>query len=104
MNRRPHALQRLRASDQLPFCAAVPPDVGTCLFFFTSLFHSCCSFEDIGFPLTTSFLACSRSHMTQAAARPPPTSHGPTRCTCLLYTSDAADEEDSVDLGGLRFI
>src|SRR5664279_1206531 len=22
------------------------------------------------------------------------------RCTCLLYTSDAADEEDSVDLGG----
>src|SRR5664279_6496448 len=21
-------------------------------------------------------------------------------CTCLLYTSDAADEEDSVDLGG----
>src|SRR5664280_944512 len=23
-------------------------------------------------------------------------------CTCLLYTSDAADEEDSVDLGGRR--
>src|SRR5664279_5265279 len=23
--------------------------------------------------------------------------------TCLLYTSDAADEEDSVDLGGRRF-
>ena len=23
---------------------------------------------------------------------------------CLLYTSDAADEEDSVDLGGRRFI
>eukprot|EP00656_Telonema_subtile_P018392 TRINITY_DN19930_c0_g2_i1.p1 TRINITY_DN19930_c0_g2~~TRINITY_DN19930_c0_g2_i1.p1 ORF type:complete len:110 (+),score=12.17 TRINITY_DN19930_c0_g2_i1:81-410(+) len=23
-------------------------------------------------------------------------------CTCLLYTSDAADEEDSVDLGGCR--
>ena len=23
---------------------------------------------------------------------------------CLLYTSDAADEEDSVDLGGLRLI
>ena len=22
------------------------------------------------------------------------------QCTCLLYTSDAADEEDSVDLGG----
>ena len=24
--------------------------------------------------------------------------------TCLLYTSDAADEEDSVDLGGCRTI
>src|SRR5674536_405125 len=26
------------------------------------------------------------------------------RATCLLYTSDAADEEDSVDLGGRRII
>ena len=26
------------------------------------------------------------------------------RMTCLLYTSDAADEEDSVDLGGRRII
>eukprot|EP00658_Telonema_sp_P-2_P085778 TRINITY_DN9852_c0_g1_i7.p1 TRINITY_DN9852_c0_g1~~TRINITY_DN9852_c0_g1_i7.p1 ORF type:complete len:105 (+),score=33.59 TRINITY_DN9852_c0_g1_i7:215-529(+) len=25
-------------------------------------------------------------------------------CGCLLYTSDAADEEDSVDLGGRRII
>ena len=24
--------------------------------------------------------------------------------TCLLYTSDAADEEDSVDLGGRRIV
>ena len=24
--------------------------------------------------------------------------------TCLLYTSDAADEEDSVDLGGRRIL
>ena len=24
--------------------------------------------------------------------------------SCLLYTSDAADEEDSVDLGGRRII
>ena len=39
--------------------------------------------------------------------------HGKTRFTkdnfvedidCLLYTSDAADEEDSVDLGGCRII
>eukprot|EP00658_Telonema_sp_P-2_P041887 TRINITY_DN3000_c0_g1_i2.p1 TRINITY_DN3000_c0_g1~~TRINITY_DN3000_c0_g1_i2.p1 ORF type:complete len:302 (+),score=51.76 TRINITY_DN3000_c0_g1_i2:361-1266(+) len=31
---------------------------------------------------------------------------GPVLCvdTCLLYTSDAADEEDSVDLGGRRII
>eukprot|EP00656_Telonema_subtile_P047371 TRINITY_DN54346_c0_g1_i1.p1 TRINITY_DN54346_c0_g1~~TRINITY_DN54346_c0_g1_i1.p1 ORF type:complete len:102 (+),score=24.48 TRINITY_DN54346_c0_g1_i1:98-403(+) len=28
---------------------------------------------------------------------------GPS-CACLLYTSDAADEEDSVDLGGRRII
>src|SRR5674536_120210 len=28
----------------------------------------------------------------------------PTAKTCLLYTSDAADEEDSVDLGGRRII
>src|SRR5664279_4016663 len=27
---------------------------------------------------------------------------GQKRYTCLLYTSDAADEEDSVDLGGRR--
>ena len=26
------------------------------------------------------------------------------RIHCLLYTSDAADEEDSVDLGGRRII
>ena len=27
-----------------------------------------------------------------------------TCCTCLLYTSDAADERSSVDLGGRRII
>eukprot|EP00656_Telonema_subtile_P022195 TRINITY_DN2328_c0_g1_i1.p2 TRINITY_DN2328_c0_g1~~TRINITY_DN2328_c0_g1_i1.p2 ORF type:complete len:113 (-),score=7.94 TRINITY_DN2328_c0_g1_i1:27-365(-) len=41
------------------------------------------------------------------------TNHNPFDCalvpvlcvdTCLLYTSDAADEEDSVDLGGRRII
>ena len=26
------------------------------------------------------------------------------RCDCLLYTSDAADERSSVDLGGRRII
>eukprot|EP00658_Telonema_sp_P-2_P039428 TRINITY_DN28214_c0_g1_i1.p1 TRINITY_DN28214_c0_g1~~TRINITY_DN28214_c0_g1_i1.p1 ORF type:complete len:100 (+),score=14.28 TRINITY_DN28214_c0_g1_i1:98-397(+) len=29
---------------------------------------------------------------------------GGHRSSCLLYTSDAADEEDSVDLGGRRII
>src|SRR5664279_6369553 len=35
-----------------------------------------------------------------AAGAPSPIGGG----TCLLYTSDAADEEDSVDLGGRRII
>src|SRR5664279_6131826 len=30
--------------------------------------------------------------------------YGPNNEACLLYTSDAADEEDSVDLGGRRII
>ena len=30
--------------------------------------------------------------------------HWPPKGDCLLYTSDAADEEDSVDLGGRRII
>src|SRR5664279_6510571 len=33
-----------------------------------------------------------------------PASERPKCFTCLLYTSDAADEEDSVDLGGRRII
>ena len=35
--------------------------------------------------------------------RLPPQS-SPHLAACLLYTSDAADEEDSVDLGGRRII
>src|SRR5664280_1775132 len=31
-------------------------------------------------------------------------SHNKSSYPCLLYTSDAADEEDSVDLGGRRII
>src|SRR5665648_1295512 len=35
---------------------------------------------------------------------PSPNGLGYARIPCLLYTSDAADEEDSVDLGGRRII
>src|SRR5674536_304205 len=45
---------------------------------------------------TTAFIRCAS---TQRAAR-----SQATRYSCLLYTSDAADEEDSVDLGGRRII
>src|SRR5664280_3705309 len=39
--------------------------------------------------------------LTRARLPLPP---GPAAGRCLLYTSDAADEEDSVDLGGRRII
>eukprot|EP00658_Telonema_sp_P-2_P047683 TRINITY_DN36287_c0_g1_i4.p1 TRINITY_DN36287_c0_g1~~TRINITY_DN36287_c0_g1_i4.p1 ORF type:complete len:114 (-),score=15.12 TRINITY_DN36287_c0_g1_i4:108-449(-) len=39
--------------------------------------------------------ASSHPHEVQSHVAPSP---------CLLYTSDAADEEDSVDLGGRRII
>ena len=38
--------------------------------------------------------------MKRSPAKPPPQ----TSTTCLLYTSDAADERSSVDLGGRRII
>src|SRR5664279_3249231 len=46
-------------------------------------------------PLNTYFKPISSSTCGNPSVR----SH-----TCLLYTSDAADEEDSVDLGGSRII
>ena len=45
----------------------------------------------------TTDVVCSNSINGQAIVTP-------TGGTCLLYTSDAADEEDSVDLGGRRII
>ena len=33
-----------------------------------------------------------------------PVGHSGRPCRCLLYTSDAADERSSVDLGGRRII
>src|SRR5664279_5024726 len=54
---------------------------------------------------------CPRNLEPCCSHVPRPTSSPPTvPCTdaintiCLLYTSDAADEEDSVDLGGRRII
>src|SRR5674536_364413 len=41
--------------------------------------------------------SCSSVYITRERTSSPYT-------TCLLYTSDAADEEDSVDLGGRRII
>ena len=41
------------------------------------------------------------THGDRAAARPPPPAGARH---CLLYTSDAADERSSVDLGGRRII
>src|SRR5664279_238473 len=53
-------------------------------------------------PLTVRAFAGSRSTARCFGIRRTPGRHGraPARglCTCLLYTSDAADEEDSVDL------
>src|SRR5674536_403547 len=48
---------------------------------------------------------CIRDRPPQArqSCRRTGTSYGAAR-HCLLYTSDAADEEDSVDLGGRRII
>eukprot|EP00658_Telonema_sp_P-2_P021188 TRINITY_DN18426_c0_g1_i2.p2 TRINITY_DN18426_c0_g1~~TRINITY_DN18426_c0_g1_i2.p2 ORF type:complete len:115 (+),score=29.79 TRINITY_DN18426_c0_g1_i2:100-444(+) len=41
---------------------------------------------------------CTRPHAPRMGAP------SQSRLCCLLYTSDAADEEDSVDLGGRRII
>src|SRR5664279_3060200 len=45
---------------------------------------------------TCLYLLAARSLSIAALSRPLQCLH----CSCLLYTSDAADEEDSVDLGG----
>eukprot|EP00658_Telonema_sp_P-2_P027705 TRINITY_DN21351_c0_g1_i1.p1 TRINITY_DN21351_c0_g1~~TRINITY_DN21351_c0_g1_i1.p1 ORF type:complete len:219 (-),score=46.07 TRINITY_DN21351_c0_g1_i1:62-718(-) len=59
-------------------------------------------------------LLCTEYNKTRVEFLPPSTtaadinrrlvSHRPQPWGCLLYTSDAADEEDSVDLGGRRII
>ena len=54
-------------------------------------------------------LAWPAAHARRPTAPDPPTlrllAHGrPPNGTCLLYTSDAADERSSADLGGRRLI
>eukprot|EP00658_Telonema_sp_P-2_P018541 TRINITY_DN17277_c0_g1_i6.p1 TRINITY_DN17277_c0_g1~~TRINITY_DN17277_c0_g1_i6.p1 ORF type:complete len:170 (-),score=51.27 TRINITY_DN17277_c0_g1_i6:67-576(-) len=51
--------------------------------------------------LTGAFAPCMDDKGTYV---PTPFATAHCRTTCLLYTSDAADEEDSVDLGGRRII
>eukprot|EP00658_Telonema_sp_P-2_P003274 TRINITY_DN11207_c0_g1_i3.p1 TRINITY_DN11207_c0_g1~~TRINITY_DN11207_c0_g1_i3.p1 ORF type:complete len:116 (-),score=13.33 TRINITY_DN11207_c0_g1_i3:40-387(-) len=49
--------------------------------------------------------ACEVAALTRAIVIGPSWSVcSPAMSPCLLYTSDAADEEDSVDLGGRRII
>eukprot|EP00656_Telonema_subtile_P007098 TRINITY_DN13320_c0_g1_i2.p1 TRINITY_DN13320_c0_g1~~TRINITY_DN13320_c0_g1_i2.p1 ORF type:complete len:137 (+),score=18.19 TRINITY_DN13320_c0_g1_i2:96-506(+) len=50
-------------------------------------------------------LACLQPPLQDSSLKPP-AGIGPMAGakSCLLYTSDAADEEDSVDLGGRRII
>eukprot|EP00658_Telonema_sp_P-2_P048405 TRINITY_DN36821_c0_g1_i2.p1 TRINITY_DN36821_c0_g1~~TRINITY_DN36821_c0_g1_i2.p1 ORF type:complete len:126 (-),score=25.25 TRINITY_DN36821_c0_g1_i2:116-493(-) len=46
----------------------------------------------------------SEAEMVKATPANAGTTNSTRIDTCLLYTSDAADEEDSVDLGGRRII
>ena len=49
----------------------------------------------------------SRSTRRRSSGRTRGTRHRaarPASCSCLLYTSEAADERSSVDLGGRRII
>src|SRR5664280_2909664 len=47
-------------------------------------------------------VSCAGAVVTDAMVSPGMVDFLPLAITCLLYTSDAADEEDSVDLGGRR--
>eukprot|EP00656_Telonema_subtile_P021850 TRINITY_DN22896_c0_g1_i1.p1 TRINITY_DN22896_c0_g1~~TRINITY_DN22896_c0_g1_i1.p1 ORF type:complete len:115 (+),score=19.53 TRINITY_DN22896_c0_g1_i1:220-564(+) len=49
-------------------------------------------------PFAQMFAICQSSVITRGS------SHLRGYSSCLLYTSDAADEEDSVDLGGRRLM
>src|SRR5664279_3353132 len=55
-------------------------------------------------PRISSFAKKSRISITNVFPSVSFTRERRARMACLLYTSDAADEEDSVDLGGRRII
>src|SRR5664280_3753561 len=67
--------------------------------YFPGLWWSATTRRQVGYE---SWPSCSRRWASSTATSAPTPSGSPT--TCLLYTSDAADEEDSVDLGGRRII
>src|SRR5678815_2495872 len=50
----------------------------------------------------TSAVGCRNSSGAIPSLKPPLAFSAHSACSCLLYTSDAADERSSVDLGGRR--
>eukprot|EP00658_Telonema_sp_P-2_P034233 TRINITY_DN25001_c0_g1_i1.p1 TRINITY_DN25001_c0_g1~~TRINITY_DN25001_c0_g1_i1.p1 ORF type:complete len:157 (+),score=47.06 TRINITY_DN25001_c0_g1_i1:116-586(+) len=71
--------------------------------------HKCPDFDEAGRAVLASFQNPQQQPCLRRMGCPCPlcdTSYAElASCrTCLLYTSDAADEEDSVDLGGRRII
>eukprot|EP00658_Telonema_sp_P-2_P061910 TRINITY_DN50577_c0_g1_i1.p2 TRINITY_DN50577_c0_g1~~TRINITY_DN50577_c0_g1_i1.p2 ORF type:complete len:127 (+),score=19.11 TRINITY_DN50577_c0_g1_i1:192-572(+) len=64
-----------------------------------------CGFSSTATASDTITTSSSLPGNTRTASIPPTKTPAATPIhTCLLYTSDAADEEDSVDLGGRRII
>ena len=58
--------------------------------------------QPIDTPSIDNWKACLAFHAQHGIATVSP--QDPPRWSCLLYTSDAADERSSVDLGGRRII
>eukprot|EP00658_Telonema_sp_P-2_P023867 TRINITY_DN19575_c0_g1_i1.p2 TRINITY_DN19575_c0_g1~~TRINITY_DN19575_c0_g1_i1.p2 ORF type:complete len:111 (+),score=23.62 TRINITY_DN19575_c0_g1_i1:129-461(+) len=63
--------------------------------------RECCVAGVVGGSGAVGAVLRGRLGRERSLGAPNPTEHLPD---CLLYTSDAADEEDSVDLGGRRII
>src|SRR5674536_172394 len=93
--------------------------IAVLLFVVASLLVSGCTTSNTSTATPTATPTTSPSNIPQVASSDPSLStftslldkanlkdllNGSDNFTCLLYTSDAADEEDSVDLGGRRII